>query len=112
MNMLMLQQQQQQLYQQQLLIQQQLAQQQAALGMYATPLQQYPVYHPSGVMMMPATPVSVTATSALPSAATTATPSGPNGTESFEQKWDRIQAAKQKTNPFAEDIAKKYEIKL
>lgn len=31
--------------------------------------------------------------------------------ETFEQKWDRIQAAK-KTNPFAEDIAKKYEIKL
>lgn len=31
--------------------------------------------------------------------------------ETFEQKWARIQAAKN-TNPFAEDIAKKYEIKL
>jgi numb len=31
--------------------------------------------------------------------------------ETFEQKWARIQAAK-KTNPFAEDIAKKFEIKL
>lgn len=35
----------------------------------------------------------------------------PSGNESFEQKWARIQAAK-KTNPFAEDIAKKFEIKL
>lgn len=35
----------------------------------------------------------------------------PNPNESFEQKWARIQAAK-KTNPFAEDIAKKFEIKL
>lgn len=35
----------------------------------------------------------------------------PNSNETFEQKWTRIQAAK-KTNPFAEDIAKKYEIKL
>lgn len=32
-------------------------------------------------------------------------------TETFEQKWARLQAAKN-TNPFAEDIAKKYEIKL
>jgi numb-like protein len=31
--------------------------------------------------------------------------------ETFEQKWARLQAAK-KTNPFAEDIAKKFEIKL
>lgn len=35
----------------------------------------------------------------------------PNSNETFEQKWARIQAAK-KTNPFAEDIAKKFEIKL
>ena len=35
-----------------------------------------------------------------------------NQTESFEQKWARLQAAKKTTNPFAEDIAKKYEIKL
>jgi hypothetical protein len=35
----------------------------------------------------------------------------PNPNETFEQKWARIQAAK-KTNPFAEDIAKKFEIKL
>jgi hypothetical protein len=34
-----------------------------------------------------------------------------NQNETFEQKWARIQAAK-KTNPFAEDIAKKFEIKL
>jgi hypothetical protein len=34
-----------------------------------------------------------------------------NSAETFEQKWARIQAAK-KTNPFAEDIAKKFEIKL
>ena len=34
-----------------------------------------------------------------------------NTNETFEQKWARIQAAK-KTNPFAEDIAKKFEIKL
>ncbi|CAF1030367.1 unnamed protein product [Brachionus calyciflorus] len=34
-----------------------------------------------------------------------------NNTETFEQKWARLQAAKN-TNPFAEDIAKKYEIKL
>lgn len=32
--------------------------------------------------------------------------------ESFEQKWARYQASKKQTNPFAEDIAKKYEIKL
>ena len=36
---------------------------------------------------------------------------GVNPNETFEQKWARIQAAK-KTNPFAEDIAKKFEIKL
>ena len=35
-----------------------------------------------------------------------------NSNETFEQKWQRIQAAKNKTNPFAEDIAKKFEIKL
>jgi len=40
-----------------------------------------------------------------------ATGATPNPNETFEQKWARIQAAK-KTNPFAEDIAKKYEIKL
>ena len=34
-----------------------------------------------------------------------------NPNETFEQKWARIQAQK-KTNPFAEDIAKKFEIKL
>lgn len=34
-----------------------------------------------------------------------------NSNETFEQKWARIQAAK-KTNPFADDIAKKFEIKL
>ena len=37
--------------------------------------------------------------------------SSANANETFEQKWARIQAAK-KTNPFAEDIAKKFEIKL
>lgn len=37
--------------------------------------------------------------------------SGSNTSETFEQKWARIQAAKN-TNPFAEDIAKKFEIKL
>ena len=39
------------------------------------------------------------------------TSSTSNTNETFEQKWARIQAAK-KTNPFAEDIAKKFEIKL
>jgi hypothetical protein len=32
--------------------------------------------------------------------------------ETFEAKWARLQASKKQTNPFAEDIAKKYEIKL
>ena len=32
--------------------------------------------------------------------------------ETFEAKWARLQANKKQTNPFAEDIAKKYEIKL
>jgi hypothetical protein len=44
-------------------------------------------------------------------ASPSATNSTTNTNETFEQKWARIQAAK-KTNPFAEDIAKKFEIKL
>jgi hypothetical protein len=32
--------------------------------------------------------------------------------ESFEAKFARLQAAKRQTNPFADDLAKKYEIKL
>lgn len=39
-------------------------------------------------------------------------PAPPGGVETFEQKWAKYQAAKKQTNPFAEDIAKKYEIKL
>ncbi len=41
----------------------------------------------------------------------TTTPQAPSN-ETFEAKWARIQANKKTTNPFAEDIAKKYEIKL
>ena len=44
-------------------------------------------------------------------ASPSSTSSTSNTNETFEQKWARIQAAK-KTNPFAEDIAKKFEIKL
>jgi hypothetical protein len=63
-------------------------------NIYATPQQHY------ATAMMASPPSSTSATTA------------PGGVETFEQKWDRIQAAKHKTNPFAEDIAKKYEIKL
>jgi hypothetical protein len=35
-----------------------------------------------------------------------------NTNETFESKWARLQANKKTTNPFAEDIAKKFEIKL
>ncbi len=49
--------------------------------------------------------------SMTPSQMVTNQSTAPNPNETFEQKWARIQAAK-KTNPFAEDIAKKYEIKL
>lgn len=41
---------------------------------------------------------------------TTTTPVPAN--ETFEAKWARLQANKKQTNPFADDIAKKYEIKL
>ncbi len=47
-----------------------------------------------------------------PTVSSMASPTSVTTGETFEQKWARIQAAKSKTNPFAEDIAKKYEIKL
>lgn len=55
------------------------------------------------------TPISQPIVSSIMSPASLTTNSNLN--ETFEQKWARIQAAK-KTNPFAEDIAKKFEIKL
>ena len=72
-----------------------LQQQQQQMGMsniHATPI------NATGASLMMMTPVSANSTG--------------SHAETFEQKWDRIQAAKHKTNPFAEDIAKKYEIKL
>ena len=65
-------------------------------SIYATPI-------PSTTSML-ASPTS--SASVLHSASANSNPN-----ETFEQKWARIQAAK-KTNPFAEDIAKKFEIKL
>ena len=59
--------------------------------------------------MTPSMSLSAT-TSTNPYLTASASSSG-NAAETFEQKWARIQAAK-KTNPFAEDIAKKFEIKL
>lgn len=40
------------------------------------------------------------------------TPITTNNNETFEAKWARLQATKKPTNPFAEDLLKKYEIKL
>lgn len=59
----------------------------------------------SSVMSTPSYTNTSLLGSPLASASTSST------SETFEQKWARIQAAK-KTNPFAEDIAKKFEIKL
>jgi hypothetical protein len=56
-------------------------------------------------------PSSATSSSSLSSSAQIANINAVYPNETFEQKWARIQAAK-KTNPFAEDIAKKFEIKL
>ena len=58
------------------------------------------------------TNVFTTPIASNPIASSVVSPSSASAGETFEQKWARIQAAKSKTNPFAEDIAKKYEIKL
>ena len=69
---------------------------------------------------MPPTPNTLLASPSSSSVTTAANATGlplssgslvANPNETFEQKWARIQAQK-KTNPFAEDIAKKFEIKL
>lgn len=69
---------------------------------------------------MPATPTTLLASPSATSVTAAANATGlplssgslvANPNETFEQKWARIQAQK-KTNPFAEDIAKKFEIKL
>ena len=53
--------------------------------------------------------MSLSATTSTNPYLTASASSSGNAAETFEQKWARIQAAK-KTNPFAEDIAKKFEI--
>ena len=65
-------------------------------SMYTTPTPSYTAMHANNTML--SSPIGAVHSSA-------------NANETFEQKWARIQAAK-KTNPFAEDIAKKFEIKL
>lgn len=96
------------------------------------PVYQAPIY-PAGVVTPAANASAIYLTSPSTTslgAVTTATPSSsvlmpnlaatpvalssntPATGETFEQKWARFQAAKKQTNPFAEDIAKKYEIKL
>lgn len=69
---------------------------------------------------MPPTPTTLLASPSATSVTAAANATGlplssgslvANPNETFEQKWARIQAQK-KTNPFAEDIAKKFEIKL
>lgn len=82
-------------------------------------IQMMPVQYMNGMQAMMAVPsgsIYTATTAMMPAAALTAqgtptTPALPGNAETFEQKWARIQAAK-KTNPFAEDIAKKFEIKL
>lgn len=68
-------------------------------SIYATPM-------PSGTSALASPTSAMTSSSVLHSASSNSNPN-----ETFEQKWARIQAQK-KTNPFAEDIAKKFEIKL
>lgn len=84
-------------------------------------IQMMPVQYMNGMQAMMAVPsgsiyaatptMMPHATTALTTQGTPTTPALPGNAETFEQKWARIQAAK-KTNPFAEDIAKKFEIKL
>lgn len=84
-----------------------------------TSIQNMPLQQQFNLMSMTPNQISYNSQSPSYTAYSSGTPSyqspvglnTPNPNETFEQKWARIQAAK-KTNPFAEDIAKKFEIKL
>jgi hypothetical protein len=68
---------------------------------------QYNTQYPLNNSIYLASPSTTSLGNSVPQAAIAG-----SSNETFEQKWARYQAAKKQTNPFAEDIAKKYEIKL
>jgi numb-like protein len=78
---------------------------------FQTPVSPNSIYQTPTTYSNPPMMTIMNTSSSLVSSPTSSSSNFNTTGETFEQKWDRIQQAK-KTNPFAEDIAKKYEIKL